>query len=313
MTREAPFSITPTLDKLLRGTLDMPYGLFQLPTMTAEQLRRALGYKPGCIKAIKARLKLLADNGFVQMDSYPVKHIKNGKAYFSPKYYYTLSNKGVRYLKEAGLNVNDAFRASKEMDKHALFVEHALELNDVIISAALVKGLDNGFFLYNFIHERTLRRRPYKATWRGNGRVETHTIIPDAFLDFRNNEMRRRLPVLLEHDRGTEAQHYFRRRIRAYIAFIQDQAARKLFDAGMITIAFTTFAGEFRLAQMRQWARQELAPFDRAIAGSFYFADLTRPPDPYSLWFGPSWRSPYGDDTQRYCLLPLENTKDITQ
>jgi Replication-relaxation len=298
---ETPFTITPVLDKLLRGTLDMPLGLFQLHTATAEQLCR-LHYKPGCIKAVKARLKDLADHGYVQHDVVPSKQ-------FRTPYYYTLSAKGARYLQKAGLDVHDAFRASKEVDKHGLFLEHALELNDIIISAALVKGLGTGFFLYNFVHERTLRRRPYKATWRANGRQESHSLIPDAFLDFRciSEHKRMRLPVLLEHDRGTEGQQHFRRRIRAYIALLKTGAQQELFGSTIITIAFTTFAGEFRLAQMRQWARQELATFDTATSQSFWFTTLTRPPDPRGLWFGPCWRSPYSDTNQGCTLLPLES------
>jgi Replication-relaxation len=296
---ERPFIMSGKYDKLLLGTHDVAMGLFQLHIATAEQLCRS-HYKPGCLKAVKARLKDLEDQGYVQHDVIPTKELRK-------PYYYSLDSKGARYLQKAGLDVHDAFRASKELDKHGLFLEHALELNDIVISAALVKGLGTGFFLYNFVHERTLRRRPYKVSWRANGRQETHNLIPDAFLDFRHTERRVRLPVLIEHDRATEAQQHFRRRIRAYIAFLQDQGPRKLFDVGMITIAFTTFAGEFRLAQMRQWAKQELATCDKAIGESFWFTATARPPDPRGLWFDPCWRSAYGDDKRLYTLLPLES------
>lgn len=278
-----PFVIMPIYDILLHGSLDMPLGLFQLHHAAAEQLCR-LHYKPGCIKSVKARLKTLADHGYVQHDVIP------SKAFRKP-YYYTLTGKGSRYLHKAGLDVSDAFRAVKEVDKHGLFVDHALELNDIIVSAALLKGTGNGFHLYTFVHERTLRRKPYKATWRVNGRLESHSVIPDAFLDFRYvvGEKRLRLPVLIEHDRGTEQRQHFQRRIRAYIAFLQAQAQKEVFAARAVTIAFTTFAGDVRLAQMRQWAKQELASYETALGQAFVFANLMRPPEPKAIWCSPCW------------------------
>ncbi len=285
-----PFVITPIYDILLHGSLDMPLGLYQLHHATAEQLCR-LHYRPGCIKSVKARLKTLADHGYVQHDVIP------GKAFRKP-FYYTLTGKGSRYLHKVGLDVSDAFRAVKEVDKHGLFVDHALELNDIIVSAALLKGTGNGFYLHTFVHERTLRRKPYKATWRVNGRLESHSVIPDAFLDYRYTvgEKRLRLPVLIEHDRGTEQRQHFQRRIRAYIAFLKAQAQLELFGARVVTIAFTTFVGDGRIAQMRQWTGQELAASDVGIKQSFLFANLIRPVEPRSIWLEPCWYTPFKDE-----------------
>jgi Replication-relaxation len=289
------FTITPVYDILLHGSLDVPMGLFQLHLATAEQLCR-LHYKPGCIKAVKARLKDLAEHGYVQHDVIP------GREFRKP-YYYTLGSKGARYLQQAGLDTNDAFRASKEVNKHALFVEHALELNDIIIAAALLKGAGTGFYLHTFVHERTLRRRPYTATYRVNGRQETVRLIPDALLDFRysGGQKRLRIPVLLEHDRGTEQQQHFRQRIRAYIAFLKEKAQQHYFNASVVTIAFTTFAGIGRLEQMRQWAKQELASYDATMSQSFWFANLSRPPEPQHIWLESCWRTIY--DRQPVALL----------
>lgn len=283
--RQKSFSIRPVHDILLRGSLDVPIGLYQLHIATAEQLCR-LHYQPGCIKAVKARLKELEDHGYVQHDVIP------GKEFRKP-YYYTITAKAARYLHLAGLST-EAFRATGT-DKHGLFVDHALELNDMIIAAALLKKGGSGFYLYNFIREHSLKRQPYKATWRENGHSETHNLIPDALLDFRYSDGQRqlRLPVLLEHDRGTEQQRYFRRRIRAYIAFLEAGAQQDMFGAQVVTIAFSTFAGEFRLAQMRQWAKQELGERDASIIQSFVFANLSRPPQPHTTWLEPLWHTPF--------------------
>lgn len=74
------FAITPVHDLLLRGTQDMPIGLYHLHLATAEQLTR-LHYKPGMLKTVSKRLKVLVDNGYVQADSVPTKFMK------SPYYY----------------------------------------------------------------------------------------------------------------------------------------------------------------------------------------------------------------------------------
>jgi hypothetical protein len=289
------FRVTPIYDILLRGSMDMPIGLYHLHLAKAEQLCR-LHYSIGSIKAIKARLRTLADEHYVQFDTIPTK-------FFRSPYYYALDYEGVRYLGRAGLDTGESFRASKEVDKHALFVEHTLELNDVLIAAALLKRVAPGYSLDSFIHERVLKQRPYRAVWRG-GRF---SLIPDAFLDFHlimPDGSHRRMPVLLEHDRGSEEQKYFRRRIRAYITMLKAEAYKALFGVKTITVAFTTFAGEPRMQRMRDWTRQELTLTNepRAIGMAFCFASLNQPLEPRSLWLGQSWYEAYAD-TQPLALL----------
>ena len=53
---EAPFVITPAYDILLRGSQEMPIGLYHLHMATAEQLCR-LHYAMGSLKAVKAKLR----------------------------------------------------------------------------------------------------------------------------------------------------------------------------------------------------------------------------------------------------------------
>jgi DNA-binding PadR family transcriptional regulator len=295
------FSVTPVYDLLLRGTQALPVGLSQLHLATADQLCR-LHYKPGCITTVKARLKDLTDQGFIQADAIPTKRAR------SP-YYYALAQKGLRYLEDAGCDTSETFRASREANKHSLFIEHTLELNDVLISASLLRR-GQGYYLDSFQHERSLKRRPYKATWRDQreGYTQTFTVIPDAFLDFRlalADGRQRRLPVILEHDRGTEEQRYFRRRIRAYIVLLKSEMYKELFGVRTLTIAFTTFAGEARRKQMREWTKAELAATNEGsdIGGAFYFATAVRPLDPHSLWQSACWYTVYSD--QPVTLLAL--------
>lgn len=269
------FRITPPYDLLLRGTPDTPVGLYHLQLATADQLTR-LHYSAGSIKVVKARLKILTDHGFTQVDSLPVRQLR------SP-YFYTLGNRGIRYLHQAGFDTNEAWRAAKEVGKHALFIEHTLELNDVLISAALLHKI-SPVALDHFIHERAMKRKPYKTTWQGN----TLTVIPDAFLKFRMGD--KQLRMLLEHDRGTEEQQRFRGKIRGYIALLKEEP---------ITVVFTTFAGNERLEQLRSWTRKELAGERTGITACFYFANFIRPPRP-EIWLTPVW---YGVNDQAQTLI----------
>lgn len=286
------FVMRPIYDTLLRGTPETPIGVYHLHLVTAEQLCR-LHYSPGSLNAVKARLKTLVDEDYLQADRIPSKRLR------SP-YYYTLGSKGMKHLEELGVERHPAWRASKENDKGALFVEHTLELNDVLISAALFHRADSRYHLHGFLHERTLRRQPYKATWRQGGRSQNFTIIPDAFLDLRlrlPTGRYRRWPLLLEHDRGTEGQQHFKQRIRAYITLFKSEAYRELFGVQVISVVFTTFLGVERVEEMRVWTRQELEATNESveIGTLFFFGALPRLIAPEQVWLGSVWHLPYNE------------------
>jgi hypothetical protein len=266
-----PFAITPVHDLLLRGSQDMPVGLYHLHQATAEQLTR-LHYKPGMIKTVLKRLKQLVDNGYIQADCVPTKLFK------SP-YYYTLDNKAVRYLESIGLDTDTNFRSSKELSDSYLHLRHALELNDVLIASLRLKLSHPQYYLARYIHERSLKRQPYKSN--------NITLIPDGFLDIRNRSNNQSLPLIIELDRGTEQQEHFKRRLRAYKAFYANNGCESLFGVKAAYTAFLTFTGSKRVMQLRQWAKDELA--SDQLAQLFLFADLPKPLEPKSLLFEPYW------------------------
>jgi hypothetical protein len=189
-----------------------------------------------------------------------------------------------------------SWRASREVGQHWLFIEHTLELNDVLISALLLHQETSSAQLYRFEHERSLKRHPYKPTWQGKDGMQTFAVVPDAFLDFRLGG--RRFPVLLEYDRGTEEQLYFRRKIRGYILLLKTGSYQQLFNAHAVTIAFTTFKGAERVEQMRAWTRAELEGESASLGKLFRFASFTRPLQPRAVWLEPHWLSPYDEALQ---------------
>ena len=279
-TPEEPFGITPVYDILLRGSEQTPVGLCHLFIATAAQLTH-LHYSDNSVKLIKSRLKILADNGYAQEDWTPTRRLR------SP-YHYMLGTKGVEYLRDVGLDIPDSFRASKEVGKSYLHIQHALELNDIIIAAALLKQHATYYSLVAFQHERELARNPYHTLWQGH----KFGLVPDAFLDFREalpDGRQRRIPVLLEHDRNTEERRQFRRKVRAYITLLKSEAYKERFKVNSITIAFTTFSGEKRRDKLREWTKQELEGEPKHLAAYFMFTAQLQPPEPRRLWLEPCW------------------------
>ncbi len=193
----------------------------------------------------------------------------------------------MRYLAGIGLDTDTSFRASKEVSESYLHLRHALELNDVLIAGLRLKLADPRFYLARYVHERTLKRTPYKVS-QNSAQV---SLIPDAFLDVhqrRPGQTDLSLPLILEHDRGTEQQQHFRRRIQAYRALLQAGGQTQLFGTEAVTVAFTTFVSTRRVMQMRAWAYQELHDTPQ-LAGMFLFAELPRPLEPRGLLFERRW------------------------
>jgi hypothetical protein len=274
------FAITPVYDLLLRGSPDMPIGLYHLHLATTEQLTR-LFYKPGMLKTVSKGLKVLVDNGYIQADCIPTKLFK------SP-YYYTLDSRGMRYLADIGMDIDISFRASKEVSESYLHLKHALELNDVLIAALRLKAVTSDtYYLSRYIHERTFKRSPYKLAQAGHNT----SLIPDGFIDVRQrrpNMPDLSLSLLIEHDRGTEQQEHFRRRIRAYGTFLSSDDQKQLLGIERVAVAFTTFVGSKRIKQMREWTKAELAT-EPNLAPMFLFADLPKPLEPRNLLFEKRW------------------------
>jgi hypothetical protein len=269
------FAITAVHDKLLRGDQDMPIGLYHLHLATTEQLTR-LHYRPGMHKTVLKRLKVLTDHGYIQADSIPTKLFK------SP-YYYTLNTRGMRYLEGIGLDIDQNFRAGKEVSESYLHLRHSLELNDVLIAALRLRYAHPDYFLSRYIQERTFKRSPLVVVSGG----ATNRLVPDCFLDIRQRTTNRSLCLFLDHDRGTEQQEHFRRRIRAYKKFLSSGAYKQALGINGVLVAFTTFLRN-RQPQMREWTRAELAR-DTQLRSMFIFAELPQPLEARNMLFEQRW------------------------
>jgi Replication-relaxation len=293
--KRTSFVITPVHDLLL-------HDLHILQRATAEQLTR-LNYKMGMINTVKARLKDLADAGYVLPLSHPSIRLP---------YMYALDRKGLNYLQAQGIDVREYFRPSQEEDsaKNFLFREHMLAISDILIHALRFVKSEPSYRIETMLHERVFKNNPIKATYTRSGRDETKTIVPDAYVEFVYTSPAGKeeiIPVMLELDRGTEDQKFFRRRIRAYSVFLRSRAFKTLFEVENITVAFATTTDHNRVNKMREWARKELAVTNEPkwLSDLFLFTSLPENMgeiEPRQLFLDPIWYLP-SDDEKPVSLL----------
>lgn len=145
------FFLSSVYERLLVGDRDNPIGLFQLEKGSAAQLCRARRYKLTSIRRVKALLHTLVKHGYVCFDKHPTTE------YRSP-YYYVLSTRGIEYVKSIGYTVSKSYRPTKEIGQGYLHLMHKLGINDVLISAALLKWDVPGYHLASFKLERDLAK-----------------------------------------------------------------------------------------------------------------------------------------------------------
>jgi hypothetical protein len=288
--------VRPAHDKLLIGTPTLPLGLFQLYKATPYQLC-GLHYKPTSLRTVYKLCAELVELGLVQVHSYATDYTRpSGKEGITARDYYMLTHAGVRYLAGKGVDIPAGWRPQGNADIHGLFAKHTIELNDVIIAAAKLDTADQRFYLADFVHERELNSKPYPVTLP-DGRQSS--VAPDAMLDFRRTDIAGRFAVLIEHDRGSEQHAYFKRKVRAYIAYIKAKGYVTAFDTERINVAFTTFKGEAHMHELRKWTREVLEAQNepRQVGAVFRFAALPQPLFPGTAWLEARWHYAF-DDSQ---------------
>lgn len=288
--RKKPFAVTPGHDLLL-------HDLNNLQRATAEQLTR-LNYKMGMLTTVKARLKDLSDNRYVLPLSHPSIRLP---------YMYALDRKGLNYLQSLGVDVREYFRPGQEEDsaKNFLFREHTLAITDILIHSLLFEKSEPSYRISSMLHERFFKNHPIKAVYTKSDKEESKTLVPDCYLEFvytqqNSNSKEATIPVLLELDRGTEDQKFFRKRIRAYIVFLRSRTFETVFNIKNITIAFATTKDHSRVEKMIEWARLEFALTSEPswLRQLFLFTSLPENMaeiEPRRLFLEPVWYVPSED------------------
>ena len=181
--------------------------------MTVAQVVKSLGYSINSLPTVRTRLAHLEKKGYISSIYLPT--VRKGT---SPKIFY-LAPLGLGYLRSDGFDVAHRFHATEQKEKQYLFLKHTLAVNDVLIAAKDVATQYPQVTLYEFRHERELKRDPEKFTITLYNEPESDTeqaaiwkqadfyFVPDAFLDFHIEQENKTLrsALLLSAVQGLDA------------------------------------------------------------------------------------------------------------
>ena len=297
-----PFVVTASHNMVLQG-------VHQYQLLSSLQLVKVCGYSANSLHRVQTIVKELTDNEYLLSLARPVTRGKSPLVY-------TLARKGLNYLKGNGFDVREYFRPSKEQEKSYLFLLHTLAVNDVLIAAANLHKFVSDYSLLSFTHERVLKQTPYKLSFMRGGKLETVTLIPDAYLLFvklKKIGIVKDIPRLLELDRNTTEQKHFRRNLRARIEFIKEEGYKKLLGTNTVSFAYAVAAGgEKRLDELLSWARKEFASTNEQkwLSNMFLFTALPAEINPKELFSARVWFTPFDNKVQPQGLF---EEQDLTK
>jgi hypothetical protein len=270
--------------------------------LTARLLVK-IHFSKGSLERAQRKLKLLAENGYLARRRLP--HLGVG----NPEYIYYLDLKGQHYLKEQGYTGFTRLRKSEIEEMTYPHLQHALELNDFLITARLLSRSVPEISVAAMQHDLDLKKTPAKFRYLrrlpDGGKIEeTATIVPDAWLDVRlklpGAEKQKRRCIVLELDRGTTTNaSTFKQKLRAYVHYaVEDGPYYQQFGTNTIIVAYATTAGQDRLKMMRSWCEDELQQQRLSHeAELFRFACLPDGElDPKQVFCEPMWYIPYEEE-----------------
>src|SRR5437868_10438631 len=169
------------------------------------------------LPTVRTRLLHLEKKGYVSSIFLPT--VRKGNF---PKIFY-LATRGLDVLRKQGFDIPHRYHSTEQKEKQYLFLKHTLAVNDVLIAAKLVETQVPQVTLYEFRHERELKRDPEKFTITLYKETESNTeeakvwkqedfyFVPDGFLDFHIEQETKtlRAAMLLELDRDTTERRRF--------------------------------------------------------------------------------------------------------
>lgn len=295
-TRRIPDVLTLVDENILKT-------IYQYYYMTVVQVVKSLGYSVNSLPTVRTRLLHLEKKGYLASLILPTVGAGNSPKIFS------LGSLGIRRLRDEGYEVPNRFHPSEQKEKQYLFLKHTLAVNDVLIAAKHVEDAFPQITLYDFLHERELKRDPEKFTITLYKETEDETkeavvwkqqdfyFVPDAFLDFHIEQENKTLrsALLLELDRDTTERRRFQEKIRGLLTYVKSGRHVRRYKARNITVAFVTTGGQKRVEKMREWTRTELSKTHDTwgYGKTFVFTALPHVIDPATLFLSPVWEFPF--------------------
>lgn len=277
--------------------------IHQLRYITAWDMTR-LFFTPTSINHVREMLSLLSGKGdYIDRQylfRFPLPNTRIG----GTEKIYTLGSRGRAYLQSQGINVDWHFRPYKVAGMTYQNCLHALTLTRFLVAAQVFcKKSDVWEFSKLRIEyelkkeiasEKASKQAVTVAVTNAVGTEEEVTVIPDAWLLFHNltSKKERWRPVMLEVDRASEQQTFFKRQVRARALFLASGGYKKLFGTHKGVVAYATSGNDTRRKSMALWTHEVLTELNlRKLAPRFFFCSLTPTweQDETSLFLAPLW------------------------
>jgi hypothetical protein len=320
-----PFRFTVAMDRILTE------GFYNFHFLTAELITR-LFYSPGTLVTVKKYLKELEDEKYLS-------HIVLPTATGKRPHIYILGYRGKKYLEEKGLEAKVFYKQSEAILLNYPFLTHTLEINKFLIEAMRLekfsplrphidfeagKGMTTqnlpAVFLNIMDHDILLKRQPFYVTPLTG---ETFGIIPDAVFEFRvrlpNKAQKHRKLFWLEIDRGTHRNDKILHKIEQILIMHESNIFQSRYGGAWdIKYCFVSTVGNDRLEKLRILTRQAIEKMyteeERRKKGAlFLFATFPslreESVNPDVLFLSPYWLKTYGDKSNRYPLINLQESE----
>jgi Replication-relaxation len=233
----------------------------------------------------------------------------------SPEQVYTLGALGREWLESLGQPVDWYYRPSRAGRLSHSHVQHHLLLTRVVCAAQFWCRTQAAYSLVDVRLGYELARNPLlaKSAPATGERGGSLAAIPDAWLLVERAADHARFPLLLEVDRGTEAQEHFRNHVKARLAFIGSGDYAKVFHTPAVVIGYLTTGQseryrETRVKTMVAWTRDVLSELKmERWAGLFRFTSVVYDSlyeEAPALFTQPLWYRPDAPSTPGALLTP---------
>ncbi len=232
---------------------------------TAHVHKLCFDGKPSAKSWCKVRLQLLYHHGYLARIPKPTL----GR----PLAVYCLDKLGRDFL----ATMHDSPKTSLLWDKYdhgrsALFLDHALALNDVRINIAAA-ATNNGHNLTQWLPERVLKQRLGRDVikdLKGEGKLK---LVPDGWgqILLANGK---RFSFCVELDRGTQWSEQYKRKVRAYLALWESGLYEKHYNTRSLTVLTVVTTGDAAHDNQRVQQLLDITNSQKDVARANTFEDL---------------------------------------
>lgn len=227
-----------------------------------------------------------------------LKHVQHNG--YSP-FWYTLTEKGIRYLSSIGQSTDGVIRKTGPE-------EHTIGLVDTMIAARLFgeseTAKEAGIVVETITGEYSLKQHPRQVeidtTLGGHHLRERVGIVPDALITIQaQGEV---WDLFLEYDRDTEHQTKWVRKLKAYVALAETETV------GMVIVPVaSTVDAEKRLKELLRWTEGELSKTQLDLQDLREFGEIFRfttadpaTMEPSEFFLGHHWRQPFETEPRAF-------------